>query len=194
MGLANIQRVLAQLYTNTTLRERFLADPQGIGQELGLETAEIAQIAQISAQQVTLFANSLHSKRLGEVYKLLPLSYKVLGQSFTALFRQYADTYVPHGIKKHRDDAITFAAFIERIAHSKGIEPEWAIEVVRYEKARLLALEATRCLVICRFRYNMSKLLQGVARGDERLLLVRRLGIVVWWRWWSGGRLWRVMF
>lgn len=119
MGLADVQRVLAQLYTNSTLQEHFLADPQSVGQELGLEAAEIEQIAQLSAQQVTRFAQSLHNKRLGEVYKLLPLSYKVLGKSFTALFRQYAHTYVPSGIKKHRDDAIAFAVFIERIAHEK---------------------------------------------------------------------------
>src|SRR5690349_6627866 len=95
MGLADVQGVLAQLYTNTALREHFLTDPRGVGQQLGLETADIEQIAQLSAQQVTRFAHSLHNKRLGEVYKLLPLSYKVLGKRFTALFCQYADTYIP---------------------------------------------------------------------------------------------------
>jgi hypothetical protein len=73
MGLADVQRVLAQLYTNTTLRERFLTNPQSVGQELGLEAAEIEQIVQLSEKQVARFAQSLHNKRLGEVYKLLPL-------------------------------------------------------------------------------------------------------------------------
>jgi hypothetical protein len=193
MGLADVQRVLAQLYTNTTLRERFLANPQSVGQELGLEVAEIEQIAQLSAQQVTRFAQSLHSKRLGEIYKLLPLSHKVLGKRFATLFRQYAHTYVPSGIKKHRDDAIAFAVFIERIAHEKGIEPEWITEVMRYEKSRLLAWEPTRYLVICRFRYSITKLLQGVTHEDEIPLLVKRPSFVLWWKLRSGGRLWRVI-
>jgi hypothetical protein len=192
MGLADVQRVLVQLYTNTTLREHFLADPQGVGQELGLAATEIEQIAQLSAQQVTCFAHSLHNKRLGEVCKLLPLSHKVLGKRFSVLFRQYADTSIPSGIKKHRDDAIAFVAFVDRIAHEKGIEPEWITEVMRYEKARLLASGATRYLVICKFRYSIAKLLQGVARGDEIPPLVKRPSIMLWWRLWPGGRLWQV--
>src|SRR5436190_8268533 len=155
MGLADVQSVLAQLYTNTTLRNHFLSDPRGVGQQLGLGAAEIEQIAQLSAQQVTGFAHSLHNKRLGEVHKLLPLSYKVLGKRFTALFRQYADTYIPSGIKKHRNDAIAFVTFAEHIAHEKGIEPEWVTEVMRYEKFCLQASEVTRYLMIRKFRYSI---------------------------------------
>ena len=35
MGLAEIQRVLARLYVDPTLRERFFADPAAVGAELG---------------------------------------------------------------------------------------------------------------------------------------------------------------
>ena len=35
MGLAEVQQVLAQLYTNTLSRERFFANPQALGEELG---------------------------------------------------------------------------------------------------------------------------------------------------------------
>jgi len=193
MGLIDVQRVLAQLYTNTALRERFLCDPQTVGQALGLGGTEIEQIAQMSAQQITRFAHSLQSKRLGEIDKLLPLSYKVLGTRFTALFRQYADTYIPSGINKHRDDAIAFAAFIEQIAHDTGIEPAWATEVLLYEKSRLLASEATRHLVISTFRYRISELLPGVMRGNELPPLVKRPSLVVWCRVWPKGRLWRII-
>ena len=34
MGLADIQSMLAQLYTNTALREHFLSDPQAVGQRV----------------------------------------------------------------------------------------------------------------------------------------------------------------
>jgi hypothetical protein len=59
MGLAQIQRVLATLYTDAVWRERFFADPPGGGAALGLSAAEIQQLAQLSAQQVACFAGAL---------------------------------------------------------------------------------------------------------------------------------------
>ncbi|WP_263744649.1 hypothetical protein [Plectonema radiosum] len=34
------------------------------------------------------------------------LHFLVLGKDFTALFWQYAERYLPQGIKKHQEDAI----------------------------------------------------------------------------------------
>jgi hypothetical protein len=34
------------------------------------------------------------------------LHFLVLGKDFTPLFWQYAETYLPQGMKKHREDAI----------------------------------------------------------------------------------------
>jgi hypothetical protein len=64
MGLAQIQQVLARLYTDAALRERFFADPQRTGAELGLDAGEVHQLAHLSVQQVTFFARSLQRKRL----------------------------------------------------------------------------------------------------------------------------------
>lgn len=61
MGLAQVQQVLAQLYTNTDLRERFFNHPNEVAEELGLSVDEQQQVAQLSAQQVNLFASSLKS-------------------------------------------------------------------------------------------------------------------------------------
>lgn len=194
MGLREIQRVLAQLYTNAVLRERFFADPQAVGEELGLSAAEVQQVAQLSMQQVNLFANSLHSKRLGEVCKLLPLTYRVLGKHFALLFRRYAETYVPKGIKKHRDDAISFATFVEQVARMGDIEPAWAMEVLRYEKADLIASSVTRRLMVRRFGYAIGKLVQSLDRGDEVPSLVRQSTIVFWVCFTRQGQLWRVVF
>lgn len=194
MGLREIQRVLAQLYTNAALREGFFADPQAVGEELGLSAAEVQQVAQLSAQQVNLFANSLHGKRLGEVCKLLPLTYRALGKHFALLFRRYAETYVPKGIKKQRDDAISFATFVEQVARVEDIEPAWAMEVLRYEKADLMAGSVTRRLMVCRFGYAIGKLVQSLDRSDEIPSLVRRPTIVFWVHFTRQGHLWRVVF
>lgn len=150
MGLAQTQQVLAQLYTNTNFRERFFANPEAVGTEFELSDDEAQQLAQ-SAQQINIFANSLKWKRLGEVRELLPRTAKVLGKDFTALFWQYAETYLPQGIKKHREDAIAFANFIEKSAENL------VADLVRYEKTWLLAYEGDRYFQICWFRYAVHR-------------------------------------
>lgn len=171
MGLAQTQQVLAQLYTNTELRNRFFANPQTVGAELGLSEAETQQLAQISAQQVNIFANSLKWKRLGEVRELLPRTARVLGKNFTTLFWRYAETHIPQGIKKHRQDAIAFSNFIQQ----QKIEPAWVSDLVRYEKTWLLAYESHRSLQVCWFRYPIDKL------GSTQEIH-RQLTLAIWWR------------
>lgn len=171
MGLAQSQFVLAQLYTNTELRERFFANPQVIGTELGLSCDEAQQLSQLSQNQVNLFANSLKWKRLAEVRELLPRTAQALGKNFTALFWRYAETYLPQGIKKHRDDAIAFANFIQKVAREEGIDPPF-LDLVRYEKAWLLAHEPTNYLTLCWLRYAVD---------IEKEVLVRR-AIALWFR------------
>lgn len=193
MGLAEIQRVVAQLYTNTILRERFFADPQSVGQELGLCAEEIEQVAQLSVKQVTLFANSLHSKRFGELRHLLPLATRLLGKQCFPLFLRYAETYNPTGVKKHREDALHFANFLAQLAQTGQIEPDWMSEVIHYEKNWLSAGDITRHLVVGRFSHAIGKLLQSVERGDTPPVLIHQPTLVIWMRLSPHRRLWRVM-
>ncbi|NEU71037.1 hypothetical protein PI95_000210 [Hassallia byssoidea VB512170] len=150
MGLAQTQQVLAQLYTNTNFRERFFANPEAVGTELKLSDDEAQQLAQ-SARQINIFANSLKWKRLGEVRELLPRTSKVLGKDFTALFWQYAETYLPQGIKKHLQDAIAFANFLEKTTS------DLVKDLVRYEKTWLLTYERDRYFQISWFRYAVHR-------------------------------------
>jgi hypothetical protein len=153
MGLAQTQQVLAQLYTNTEFRERFFANPQAVGGELGLSCDEAQQLAQVSVQEVNIFANSLKWKRLGEIRDLLPRTAKALGKNFNTLFWRYAQTYLPTGVKKHREDAIAFANFINNVAQNENLEPTWLGDLVRYERAWLLAYEPVSRFNICWFRH-----------------------------------------
>jgi hypothetical protein len=173
MGLAQTQQVLAQLYTNTDFRERFFANPEAIGAELGLSCDEAQKLAQLSAKEVNIFANSLKWKRLGEVRELLPRTARALGKNFTALFWRYAQTHVPKGIKKHREDAIAFANFIA-IAEEENPDPPWISDLVRYEKTWLLAYEPTSRLIVCWFRYPV-----GIASAEG---MKRQPTIAIWFR------------
>ena len=175
MGLAQTQQILARLYTNTEFRERFFANPQGVGADLGLSGDEAQQLAELSARDVTLFANSLKWKRLGEVRELLPRTARLLGKNFNALFWRYAESYIPQGIKKHRKDAISFAHFITKVAADEGMEPAWVGDVVRYEKTWLLADQASIYWRVCWFRYPIHKL-------ENSDVCIPEPTIAVWWR------------
>ena len=180
MGLAQTQQILAQLYTNSVLRSRFFANPQAVGEELGLNSDEAQQLAKLSAQQVNLFASSLKRKRLGEVRELLPLTHSVLGKGFAELFWRYAETYIPTGIKKHLEDAIAFSTFIE-VTQLESINPPWVVDLLRYEKAWLQAAEPSSRLTVCWFRYAIDKLARTVQQ-DETPVVLMQPAIAIWFR------------
>ncbi|MDQ3814114.1 MAG: hypothetical protein M3347_09200 [Armatimonadota bacterium] len=164
MGLAQTQQLLARLYTDTPLRERFFADPRQVGAELGLTSADVQQMLALSEQEVNFFAASLQSKRRNEVGKLLPLTSRALGDRFAALFRHYADAHVPQGLKKHRDDAVEFAAFLSEVINAPHVAP-WIRDLASYEASWLRAEEPTRRWMLRRFRYNVGELVHRT--GDE---------------------------
>jgi hypothetical protein len=175
MGLTQTQQLLAKLYTNTEFRERFFADPETVGAELGINGDEAQQLAQLSAQEVNTFANSLKWKRLAEVRELLPRTARILGKNLAPLFWQYAKTYFPKGIKKHREDAIAFANFIAEVAQEESIDPVWVSDLARYEKTWLLANEPKSHLSVCWFHYTIDKVASLEAMN-------RQLTIAIWFR------------
>lgn len=186
MGLAEVQLVLAQLYTNTELRERFFANPQVVGEELGLSVDEQQQLALLSAQQVKGFASSLKRKRLGEVRELLPLTARVLGKDCSKLFWQYAETYVPQGIKKHWEDALAFASFVQNV---EEIEPSWIVDLVRYEEAWLQASVPNCRFQVCWFNYNISWLVRSLTDNWRTPRAIYQPTIAIWFRLTPKGKL-----
>jgi hypothetical protein len=154
MGLGEIQRFLAQIYTHTELRERFFINPQEVGVEFGLNADEVENLGQLSRKDVNSFANSLKWKRLGEIREILPRTAKALGKDFNTLFWQYAESYLPTGIKKHRDDAIAFSNYILKTA---SLQSPWLKDLLVFEQTWLLSYQSGRCLHIRWFRYSVHQ-------------------------------------
>jgi hypothetical protein len=63
MSSAALETYLARLYTDTALRERFLADPRLEAQRAGLSTGEIAALADIDMAGLSMAARSYARKR-----------------------------------------------------------------------------------------------------------------------------------
>lgn len=193
MGLAQVQRLLAELYTDPALRERFFAEPQQVGAPYGLTADETHQLGQLPAKQVSFFASSLRRKRLNDVARLLPLTRRALGKTFARLFWRYADTFIPQGVKKQRQDALAFSSFVQRIARVQPVEPPRAVELLRYEAAWVRAAAPGACLIVRRFQEPISSLLRGAEPGKEREEHARSIPtqptIAFWFRPAPGSRL-----
>jgi hypothetical protein len=182
MGLAEIQRALARLYTDATLRERYFADPAALGETLGLDVDDARQLARLSSRDLTIFADSLRRKRLGEVWHLLPLTRRALGPRMATWFWQFTDTYVPRGIHKHQDDALAFSRFLEHAARRGELEPEWAADLARFEAARLRTLGANGGWTMRRFRYPVADLAKSLARDAPPPVVSPRPNLAIWIR------------
>jgi hypothetical protein len=167
MGLADVQRALARLYTETELRAHFFAAPEAVGATLGLTAAEIEQLKPLSQAQTERFGRALQHKRRNEVEQLLPLSRRALGQRFGALFQAHADRWVPSGIHKHVDDALTFAATAARSLHGEDVEFEWLAELLRYEAACLRAYHGRRSLYCALFRMPIRRIAAQIAASGQ---------------------------
>lgn len=168
-----MQSLLARLYTDADLRERFLAEPDKIGRENSLNEKEIEQIAEVLPEELRFFAESLFHKRLHEVEKLLPLTQSGLGEKFAAYFREFSNQFVPNSIKKHLEDAIAFADFLEH----QRLEPLWLSDLVRFERARLEFNNLGKRFIFRRFQYDIREISR---KGAEAQSFKPRRTFAVW--------------
>ena len=156
MGLAQVQALMAGLFTDEPLRERFFDDPTAVGREYDLSADELRQLERLSERQAHFFAAALLHKRLNGVAGLLPLTREALGDRFHDLFERYASSYAPRGVHKHRDDALAFAAYLERLARVQPLGPVSALDQLRYEAAWLRAAQPEPCCLIRSFRHPVT--------------------------------------
>jgi hypothetical protein len=188
MGLAEAQRLLARLSTDAALRGRFAEDPAGVAAEFGLSPEGAASLAGLPFGQLEDFARSLVRKRRGEVESLLPLTFRAVETAqVAAWFTRHARSYVPLGIKKHRDDAVAFAGFLAR----EVVDPPWLSDLARFEAAALLAHDPGRRWVVLRLRHDPSGLVRSSIEGEPAPKT--RPTLVVWFRLSTGGRLRRAV-
>jgi hypothetical protein len=176
MGLAEVQEVLARLAIDPALRDRFCADPDAVGAELGLAAQEALGLARIPRRQLEQFAASLRRKRRDQVQRIMPISARTLGQEFAVLFDRYVDASPPRGSKADLDDAAGFVESIRRSADQ--LEPEWAVDLARYELAWRQAARARRLPIVRTFRFPVARL----ATEQRPVPVAPRATLACWWR------------
>ncbi len=181
MGLSRLQGVLAQLYVDAELRERWHTDVVGLAKDFGLTAEETEQLAALSAWQVDFFAKSLKNKRLGQARKLLPSTAKVLGRSFAREFFAYAERPIPEGIDKHRLDTLRFVDFLgRRVNEGNDAVPAWVADLARYEAAWLELRKGRSVFEMRMFRYDLRKPLNEVGVTQDPSVPLRRRSMAFW--------------
>jgi len=174
MSLLEVQNFLARLYTDENLRREFLSAPERTGRENNLTEKEIIELAEILPAELNHFADSLRWKRLREVEKLLPLTRQVLGEDFEIYFREFANQFLPVTVKKHLEDAIGFAEFLQ----SK--EKNWKKDLAKYERAKLEFNNGGKRFIFVVFDYDIKKIFRKGARAQSEF--ERKKTFAVWLR------------
>jgi hypothetical protein len=182
MGLKEQQDLLARLYTDTEFSKAFFEDPS-VAFDKTFSSDEANEIAAVASDEIKLFANSLISKRMREVEKLLPLTCRYLEKELKPEFREFAQTFNPTSTKKHLEDAIRFGAFIGK---SSSVRP-CIRDIARFESAALEHFSRGRRLTICRIGYDLRPLIRS-KNAVEVSDLRRRRSRAVWFRIGAGTR------
>jgi hypothetical protein len=105
---------LGQLLSNPALQTSFAENPHAVAELLNVENKDRALFTSLSPQQIHTQAKLLVTKRMREVYKFLPVTFKILGNDVTELFSQYAITYWPNTYRRHQDDAYQFCRYLKQ--------------------------------------------------------------------------------
>lgn len=182
MGLAELQRVLAKIYTDAELRRRFLSQPRKVAEELGVHTDETATLLRLSAKQVDFFASSLERKRLIEVSRLLPLTRRVLGKKFVVLFGEYARMRGPHKPRTPGEEAGRFCDFARKHCDGSGPAQAWATDILRYEAECLKAANPSFRWTLCLFARPIGELARAVAQGQNPFPCPLQPSLAIWYR------------
>jgi hypothetical protein len=181
MALADVQAMLARLFTDAPFRASFFDDPVAVGRANGLDPAEAHTLAALSRDEVDGFAGTLRRKRADDVRKVLPLTARALGGAFRDHILPATAGAPRPG--RHRDDARALVERLRRVARPHELEPPWVADLARYEMTFGDALHLRAGFLVRRFRYPVARLAAAVLRGEATADVRLRTTVGVWVRW-----------
>jgi hypothetical protein len=181
MALAEVQAVLARLFTDAPFRAAFFEDPAAVGLASNLDPAEAATLAALSRIEVEQFAGTLRRKRADDVRKVLPLTARALGGAFRDHILPATAGAPRPG--RHRDDARALIEHLRCAARSHQLQPAWAADLARYEMTFNDAMRCGAGVLVRRFRFPVERLAAALLAGALTAGITPRVTIGVWLRW-----------
>jgi hypothetical protein len=117
MSLKQLQRALAELFTNSRAREAHRANPVTFARTFKLSDREQAQLLALAESALETYAATLLRKRRAEAARLLPQTRAVLGATFTPAFDRWAQrSTLREGSARYVREAHDFCRFVLRTA------------------------------------------------------------------------------
>jgi hypothetical protein len=183
MALADVQRLLTRLVTDSELREAFIRNPDSTAAALRLDPDAARTLSAISPRQLRHYGVSLMSKRRQDVAKCLGLTARLLGpDQFDALFRRHAAVYCSRAGRRHTDEAIAFVEWLRRPSNRAPVRPSWAVDVASIESAVLQIRDPRRRCAFSWVGFLPADLLKAARAGHAEAVLTRRSRLLVWLR------------
>ena len=105
---------LARLLSDRELRSRFSSHPAQVTRELKLNPCDAAIVQALDPTALSTQAESLIDKRRGEVARLAPRTWAMLGATGARIFNDYASGSWPTGHLRHPQDALSFLRYLSR--------------------------------------------------------------------------------
>lgn len=189
MALAQMQALLARLFTDDDLRREFFEAPIAVATRFGLSMHDTQRLAGIDRREIEAFARSLIGKRSLYARRALPLTARALGDRFDALFRQAIGGAAREAT--NRSDAAALTAFLDTRGAKREWEPAWVADLARFELAFIDAGGSGATFFFRAFDFNVASIAQALARGEE-ISPVRRTTFGVWARAPRGRLRWRL--
>ncbi|MEK7434246.1 MAG: hypothetical protein AABZ74_14035 [Cyanobacteriota bacterium] len=168
MSLKEIQHLLAEIYTNKTLRDDFFNFPNKIANKYNLNDKEIEEILKLK-NEIDYFSNTLIFKRREEVKNIIYDITKCIKDEINELFYNFALDFSPKGIKKHLEDAYYFLIFLEKQNLVKN--NFFLKELIKQEKANLKSFYLKPIIKINFFYYDKNELIAYLEKKIVKIKL-----------------------
>ncbi len=181
MALADVQAVVARLFTEAPFRASFFDNPVAVGRASGLDPAEAQALSELSRSEVDGFAATLRRKRVADVRSVLPLTARALGAAFGDLARPAVASAAGPG--RHRDDARAVVERLRGLARCYRLEPPWAADLAGYEATFGVAQRRQACLLVRRFRFPVAALAVAILGGAPITDVEPCMTVAIWVRW-----------
>ena len=113
---------LGQLLSNPALQSSFAVSPHAVADLLNVDNNDRALFTALSSQHIHAQAKLLITKRMREVHKYLPITFKEAGANIADIFADYAIHYWPSSYRRHQEDAYRFSQHLiqKRISYNKS--------------------------------------------------------------------------
>lgn len=183
MDLKNYQHLLAKVYTDASLRQKFMDNPEAVAADFDIDPSLVQNLVHELSQPIRFFSQSLIRKRWGIIQHYLPLTLLCLDDKAFDCFSSFAEQHSLVSKDRYTQDALNFGKWILQQDANQIDLAKWQRELIMYEILRLrLEKPFFRWRI---FFHNVRKIAREL-RGKTSLHPYKpptRLACFIHWHW-----------